>query len=193
MKIKEYAYRKPSNLKLNDLSLLDTIVWHHSKDEGTMNGHTDYHMDKKKWSWNGYGYVVDSLTTWKVRGVEFMNAGVYEHNHHTVSCMIIGDFNKGYPEWYEFMRAVALTIQLQTQYPQLKYIKQHNDFGGTECPGRYFDLELLKFYVNILKNRLIPQDDFVKMSNFVRLEQYQEQMRRNQDKLIKSVKKLTRD
>ena len=95
MEIIDYIYRKPNfieHLRISP-SLIDTINIHHTSNYNSIDTNTNYHIDSKKWAWNGYGYYISKGLIYKIRGMEYQNAATRGHNHHTVNITIEGNYD----------------------------------------------------------------------------------------------------
>ncbi len=98
-------------------------------------------MDDKKWNWLGYGYYLASGKVYWVRGYEYVNAGVKNHNGHGVSICVEGNYDIEAPSKIDMVNLEALIIRLKKELPNLKHIKGHNEDYPTTCPGQYFPMD----------------------------------------------------
>lgn len=136
----EYTYRKPKFLDSISPTQIDTIVVHNTSNYNNIDTNTDYHIDHNAWKWNGYGYYISKGLIYKIRGMEYQNSAVRGHNHHTVNIAIEGNYNiasmsiddKNALEW--------LIGYLKKENDNIKYLRGHNFFGNTTCPGNNIDV-----------------------------------------------------
>ena len=154
MEIKQFTYRKPNESELTPLNLSDitTIYLHHTSNYNGIFKDTDYHLDSKKWTWNGYGYYLDDNNIWEVRGFKFMNAGVSGYNHCSVNIVCKGNYDTNELSRKYIDRLKWLIKELIPQLPSLKYIRPHRHDYPTTCPGYKFPLH--EFNLTNLKKEL---------------------------------------
>ena len=144
MEMVNFLYRRPDYLPDNKLENLDTIVIHHTGNDNDIHTNTDYHMDNNRWSYLGYNYYVHNGIPVKVRGYQHQSAAVSDHNHHTISIAVQGNYDTNIPSQAD-MEAVQFIIdEIKKDLPHIKYIKGHREFNDTSCPGKLFPLKSLK-------------------------------------------------
>lgn len=143
MIIEEYNYRKPNYLKSLEISPdnIDTIGIHNTGNNNSIKNNTDYHMDTKKWVWLGYSFYIAQGKIYRIRGMEHQDAGIKGHNWHTVNVAVQGNYNKDYISKQDMKALEWLIRHLKEKNPNIKYIKGHNEFNNTACPGRNINVK----------------------------------------------------
>lgn len=158
MEIVKYTYRKPKYLDLNNLDKIDTIAIHHTANNNSIDTNTDHHIDSNGWNWLGYGYYVKNGIPYEVRGYKHINAGVLNHNDHVISVVVEGNYDEKIPSQNDLEAVQFVVDYLKNKLPHIKYIRGHNYFGKTSCPGKLFPLKKLilkeiNSYEEILKQK----------------------------------------
>ena len=143
MGIKSFLYRRPSYLSPIDPKSIDTIVIHHTGNDNDIHVNTDYHMDTLAWNYLGYSYYIANGIPLKVRGYDCMGAGVSGHNDHTLHIAVQGNYNRDNVSDEDIEAVQECIYEILEHCPNVKYLKGHRDFGGTDCPGRNFPMDLL--------------------------------------------------
>ena len=139
-----FDYRKPKNLKLNNVSLIDTIGIHHTGNDNDIWTNTNFHIDTNRWQWNGYGYYIHNGKTYIVRGYEYKNASIEEHNAHTVNIAIQGDYENNFVSEIDKKATKKLISRLLKELPNIKAIEGHNFFDSNICPGKNMPMDEFK-------------------------------------------------
>lgn len=145
MEMINFLYRYPSYLANNDISKLNSIAIHQTGNNNDIHVNTDYHIDKNRWNWLGYGFYISDGVIYKVRGYEYQNAAVSDHNHHVVSIAVQGNYDKDIPSQKDIEALKWLVNHIKTKVPSIENIKGHNFWNDTTCPGRLFPIKTIKF------------------------------------------------
>jgi hypothetical protein len=139
MQIIDYTYRKPKYLDPISPTQIDTIVMHNTSNYNSIDTNTDYHIDHNAWNWNGYGYYLVRGLIYKVRGMEYQNAAVRGHNHHTVNIAIEGNYDIDHLTEVNIKALEWLIGHLKKENDNIQYVKGHRNFNNTSCPGKNID------------------------------------------------------
>jgi hypothetical protein len=187
MQIIDYTYRKPKFLKSLEISAsnIDTIGLHNTGNNNDIKMNTDYHIDTKKWAWLGYSFYIEKGKIYRIRGMEHQDAGIKGHNWHTVNIAIEGNYNKDYISKQDMKALEWLIRYLKEKNPHIKYIKGHNSFSNTSCPGKNIDVELI--IANTQKEVINIDSGLIKMQE---LQQDNEFLIKNNIELIVEVERL---
>ena len=185
MKIIDYTYRKPKWLEPLDPDKIDTLVIHHTGNNNSIKINTDYHINSNAWSWLGYAYYIMNGMIYKIRGMEYKDAGVRGHNHHTCNIAVQGNYNKDYISKQNMKALEWLIKHLKEKNSYIKYIKGHKEFGNTTCPGSNID-------VKSIENRTKEENINFDKLKIKELQQDNEFLIRNNIELIAEVERLDR-
>lgn len=185
MQIIEYNYRKPKWLEPLDPIKIDTLVIHHTGNNNNIKINTDYHIDSNAWNWLGYAYYITNEMIYKIRGIEYKDAGVRGHNHHTCNIAVQGNYNNTNVSKGDMKALEWLIKHLKKSNSNIKYIKGHNEFNETTCPGKNIDVKLIE--VNTKEETI----NFDKLK-IKELQQDNEFLIRNNIELISEIERLDR-
>lgn len=186
MKIVDYNYRRPEHLSMNILEELDSIAIHNTGSDNDIDTDTDWHMDNNKWVFNGYGYYIDKDgTIYKVRGHEYMNAGVMFHNSHIVSVALRGNFEVDEPTPLQLESLAYLIDYIKKECRNIQTVAGHNKWNHTSCPGKNFTLSNLDKY----KRNFVQKSDELEeiKQKLDKLQSDYEALDRKVDRIVKSV------
>lgn len=186
MKIVDYNYRRPEHLSMNILEELDSIAIHNTGSDNDIDTDTDWHMDNNKWVFNGYGYYIDKDgTIYKVRGHEYMNAGVMFHNSHIVSVALRGNFEVDEPTPLQLESLAYLIDYIKKECRNIQTVAGHNKWNHTSCPGKNFTLSNLDKY----KRNFVQKSDELEeiKQKLDKLQADYEALDRKVDRIVKSV------
>ena len=145
MVITNFLYRYPSYLTKNDTTKLNSIAIHHTGNNNDIHVNTDYHIDKNGWQWLGYGFYIVDGVIYKVRGYDYQNAAVSDHNHHVVSIAVHGNYDRDIPSQNNMEALQWLVNYIKLKVPSIENIHGHNFWNDTTCPGRLFPIKTIKF------------------------------------------------
>jgi len=197
MEIIDYTYRKPKWLEPLDPTKIDTAVVHHTGNNNSIKINTDYHIDSNAWSWLGYSYYIFLGVIYKVRGMEYKDAGVRGHNDHTVNIAVQGNYNKDYISKQDMKALEWLIRYLKKENPNIKYVKGHNEFNSTNCPGQNINVkeieertskELIDYDTIIQDNELLNTQNNYLVTEIQRLDRIIRKDREKYDELKKIYK-----
>jgi len=135
----------------------EQIIVHHSSspDDGYRSNWNDirrWHVDHNGWVDIGYHAGVESIggvyealmgRPWDVQGAHCLG-----HNANSLGICFVGNWNDAAPP-EDQLRTGARLIKLwmRTHGITIDRVLAHRDYSSTDCPGRMFDMERLKFYV----------------------------------------------
>lgn len=170
MNIIDYTYRKPSWIEHLRISLtsIDTIVVHNTGNYNSIDTNTTYHIDTKKWSWNGYGFYISKGLIYKVRGMEYQNAAVRGHNHHTVNIAIEGNYDVNTLSNIDKKALEWLIVHLKKENDNIKHVKGHRDFNETSCPGKNINTNSFVKFLDKKDDKydiIVKENETLKRSN----------------------------
>jgi N-acetyl-anhydromuramyl-L-alanine amidase AmpD len=138
---KKYVWAKP--LTYRNLSVVDTLVIHHSASANNLTP-DDIDKEHKAKGWSGIGYhfvIVPDGTIYTGRPINTVGANVENQNTHIIGICLIGNFDVG--------KNVPTAAQLQALIELLAYLQKikhfpkvcgHKDLMATACPGKNFPL-----------------------------------------------------
>ena len=154
--MKDFLYRRPNWLNPIDRNNITQIAIHHTGAENTIQQDTDYQIDKapNRFSWLAYGFYIDiDSTIYKVRGIDFENAGVHGENHRTVSVVLRGNFNNRKPSELQLDALEWLITDLKS-HCHIQVVDWHKKWSKTSCAGKYFPRERFREDGMIKNNEL---------------------------------------
>ena len=184
MEIINFLYRRPSYMLPILKDDIDTIVIHHTGNNNDIHTNTDYHMDHNRWTYLGYAfYIVDGIV-YRARGIENKNAAVLEHNHHTVSIAVQGDYNKDTLSDENFNALQDLIYYLKKEVPSIRHIKPHSHLNDTTCCGEYFPWKRLKLQAENYKEKYNELQE-----KYNELEEENAKLKREKERLIKILER----
>lgn len=133
-----------------------SVIWHHSATkDGTVlkdfNNIRDYHININRWNDIGYHLVIEEvnnkLVALKGREFDVIGAHCKGNNTNTIGICVVGNFNFEKPtdKLYEF----CATTYMKYIYPEFGLISnhRHNEYRNTDCPGKNFNLDKIKFLI----------------------------------------------
>ena len=180
---------------MNIIEELDSIAIHNTGSDNDINTDTDWHIDNNKWVFNGYGYYIDKDgTIYKVRGHEYMNAGVMFHNSHIVSVALRGNFEVNEPTPLQLESLAYLIDYLKKECRNINTVAGHNKWNHTSCPGKNFTLSNLEKYK---RTYVKPNDETEELKkeleetkqHLFQLQSHFYALDRKLDRIVKSVKR----
>jgi len=134
------------------------IVIHHSACEDTegleISKIKKWHTKGLKWRDIGYHFVVekveDDIVIAVGRPLTLDGAHCRGYNHHTIGICFVGNYSKEKPDvkmWYEAIKRLIIPL-MRTFHIDLFNIYGHKELCRTECPGKYFDMNDFRAYIN---------------------------------------------
>ena len=145
--MKEFLYCRPNWLNPIDRRKVTQIAIHHTSAENTIQQDTDYQIDNApdKFSWLAYGFYIDiDGTVYKVRGIDYENAGVYGENHRTVSIALRGNFDNRKPSELQLDALEWLINDIKKQC-NIQVVDWHKKWSKTSCAGSQFPIERFRW------------------------------------------------
>lgn len=97
------------------------------------------HVEGRGWADIGYHLIVDPHgRVWQGRPVELQGAHVKDHNERNLGVLVLGNFEHQYPTpqaTHTLDR--LLTEKASTYRVPLRWIKTHQEWASTACPGQH--------------------------------------------------------
>ena len=202
MQIIDYTYRKPKYLDPISPTQIDTIVIHNTSNYNSIDTNTDYHIDKKAWNWNGYGYYLVRGLIYKIRGMEYQNAAVRGHNHHTVNIAVEGNYDIHTLSVVDRKALEWLIGYLKKENDNIKHVKGHRNFNQTSCPGRNIDTNKFvkflekkddKYDILLQDNEFLIRNNIELIAEVERLDKLIRKEREKYDELKKIYKEKVKE
>ncbi len=142
---------------MRKLRRVDTLVIHHTDSamDTTVEEIREWHR-ARGFADIGYHWVIrfDPAAGWTVepgRPAAYQGAHVKSHNDHTIGVVVCGNYSRLVPppEVYEFVATVVAGL-LRKYALHPNDVRGHREMYGarTECPGKFFDLDKLRFIVS---------------------------------------------
>lgn len=130
------------------VSKVDAIVLHHSEgSNSTIQSMHRYHKSKG-WSGIGYNFIVDKLgNIYMGRGFN-IGAQCHKNNSHTIGICAIGNYMTETMPRKQKLSIIKLCNWLKTQFQNIKRIEGHNYYNNTDCPGKNFPINEIKYDIN---------------------------------------------
>ena len=97
------------------------------------------HVERRGWADIGYHLIVDPQgRVWQGRPVELQGAHVKDHNERNLGVLVLGNFEHQYPTPQAIQTLDRLLTEKASTYRvPLRWIKTHQEWASTACPGRH--------------------------------------------------------
>jgi hypothetical protein len=135
---------------------VNEIFVHHTATEDTPNEETSeiekFHEEERGWKDLGYHCVVESVNNsyrlFDGRPENEIGAHAQGRNTHSLGIAFVGNYEQNKPNNAMLKKGSRRIARWVEEYGvQFESIKPHKAVKATKCPGQYFDIPLLKYYV----------------------------------------------
>ncbi len=155
-----------ANLTFKDMTSrniqnIDTLFLHHTSTENeTVEQVHQSHLNNG-WSGIGYNwYVRKNGEVWQGRDINFVPAGVLDHNANSVHICFEGNFEIDTMTNEQIQAGFNIIDYVKKLLPNIKTVLGHKEVMATDCPGKNFPLDTFKnFSPNPIKNGWLQWND----------------------------------
>lgn len=138
--------RYPSRKKVSMI-----IIHHTARDNQEPVDYAKYHVEKRRWSFIAYHFVIDSLGyIYQCNPLDrITNHTGKWYNAHSIGIAMMGNLHEHPPRREQFESLIFLINTLRKRNPDIKSIKGHREvFPRTVCPGKYLDMDSVRQLTN---------------------------------------------
>jgi N-acetylmuramoyl-L-alanine amidase len=139
--------RGPKPYKRRSLSLIDTIVLHHSATlSGTPLAFATYHVKNNGWPGIGYHYVVGKKgEVWQTNYASTIGYHASGYNSRSIGICMVGNFDEQEFTGRQKAACLALMRYLLDLHHGIRRVLGHRETGSPKtCPGRKVDMDEIR-------------------------------------------------
>lgn len=139
-----HSHGEPDQLKRYESTMANAFDWKSLK---------RFHVEDEHRKYNDIGYAFGIAPGGRVligRSAQIDGAQCLGHNKDTIGVCLVGDFSVGYAPFQQWMQATQFTGTLCMLFNITPLnVRGHGEMSGahTECPGKYFDMEMFRAHL----------------------------------------------